>query len=118
MLILHLYRLMMRIVANPVRLVIALSHLVVWLLDHPLGIQIHREVFQSLHLEFQHLSAIEIFIFYSQTFLKLQLHQLRPSQLELVNGILYELGFVEVLLVNRLLLRCIQRLYLLLYGCI
>jgi hypothetical protein len=50
--------------------------------------------------------------------LKLQLYQLRPSQLELVNGILYELCFVEVLLVNRLLLRCIQRLYLLLYGCI
>ena len=108
----------MGVVPTSVRLVITLSHLVVWLLDHPLRIQVHCEVFQPLHLEFQHLSAIKIFIFYSQTFLKLQLYQLRPSQLELVNGILYELGFVEVLLVNRLLLRCIQRLYLLLYGCI
>lgn len=118
MLVLNLYRLMMGVVPCSVRLVITLSHLVVRLLDHPLGIQIHSEVFQSLHLEFQHLCAIEIFIFYSQTFLKLQLHQLRPSQLELVYGILYELGFVEVLIVNRLLLRSIQRLYLLLYGCI
>jgi hypothetical protein len=107
MLILHLYRLMIGVIPASVRLVITLSNLVVRLLDNPLCIKVHREVLQSLHLKLQHLSAIEIFIFYSQTFLKLQLHKLRSSQLELVYGILNELGFVEVLLINRLLLRCI-----------
>ena len=46
------------------------------------------------------------------------MYELRSSELELVDSVLEELGLVKVLIIYRLLLRRIQRSYLVLYGSI
>ena len=72
-----------------------------------LSVEVHSQVAKPLNLELEDLRAIKIFIFNGNLLLYLQLNQLAPRHLQLVDGILEMLRFVEILLFNSLQLRLV-----------
>ena len=78
-----------------------------WSENDSLSVEVHSQVAKPLNLELKDLRAIKIFIFNGNLLLYLQLNQLAPRHLQLVDGILEMLRFVEILLFNSLQLRLV-----------
>jgi hypothetical protein len=72
-----------------------------------LSVKVHSQIAKPLDLKLEDLCTVKIFIFNGNLLLYLQLNQLAPRHLKLVDSIFKMLRFVEILLFNRLELRLV-----------